>query len=106
VGLRFQASMANEREELGIEAGETGQVFGVGIVCLAGAAVDQTQLAGVGNQDLMPELGEQAAGSTRVGAGLHGYPAEWQAGELAPESRLGGWVAGFLDEVAPGTQRV
>jgi hypothetical protein len=72
---------------------------------LAGAAVDRTQLAGVGNQDLMPKLLEQAPGPTRVGAGLHGYPAGWQTGELAPEGRFGGGDADFFDEFALGIQR-
>jgi hypothetical protein len=41
-----------------------------------------------------------------VGAGLHGYPAGWQAGELAPEGRFGGGDAGFFDEFAFGIQNI
>src|SRR3990170_2183812 len=100
MGRGFRASMANGGEELGIEAGETGQVLGVGLVCLAGAAEDQPQRARVGDQDLMPELLEQVAGPAGVGASLHGYPAGREAGELASEGSFIGGDAGLFDEFA------
>jgi hypothetical protein len=92
--------MADGREELRIEPRQASQMLSIGFVGLAGVLVDQTQPAGVGYQDLMPELLEQAAGPTRVGAGLHGHPAGWQAGELAPEGRFRGGDACFLDGFA------
>ena len=96
VGLRFRASMANGREELGIEPRQAGQMLSIGFVCLAGVAVDQTQLAGVGNQDLMPELLEQAAGPTRVGCRPPWLPGRAGGWRTCVGRQIRWWGCGFL----------
>jgi len=61
VGLGLRAAMVDGGEQLGVEPSQSGQVFGVGAIALAGVAVDQAQLAGVGHQDLVAQPGQQCA---------------------------------------------
>jgi hypothetical protein len=56
VSLSFPASLTYRREQLGIEASQTGKIFSVDFVISAGVFIDQTQLVGIGNDDLMANV--------------------------------------------------
>jgi len=61
-------------------------MFGIGSIVLAGVVVDQAQLTGIRNENLMAKAGEQRADPTGVSADLHRHPARGKGGELAFES--------------------
>lgn len=100
VGLRLRATVVDRAEKLGIEPSEAGQHFRIHPVLLAGVGVDQPQFAGVGHQNLMPELPQQLARPKGVRPHLHRHPAAGKVGKRAPEGRLGRRQAALLDHLA------
>ena len=51
---------APEHQQLGIDPGQTSQSLGIQLVVLVPAAVDQTDVSGIGRDRLVPELLQQA----------------------------------------------
>ena len=105
VDLGLGAAVAQGRQQRWVEAAHPGEVLGVDAVRLRVVGVDQAQLARVGHNHLVPELGEQATHPGRVGAGLEHDAQGFGAAEAAAQRlRPGGKpcllddLTGFVDE--------
>ena len=56
---------------MGVQPCQAGEDFGVGAVVFAGVVIDRSQLAGVGDQDLVSQFFEQVAGPAGVRTDFH-----------------------------------
>lgn len=100
IGLGPGTAVMDGGEQLRVEPGQPGQVFGIGSIVLARVLVDQAQLPGVRDKDLMPEMGQERADPTGVGPDLHGHPAGRKGSEPALQRTGGGGNAALFDHLA------
>jgi hypothetical protein len=87
IGLGLGPAVVDRLEQRGIKPPESGQGLGIHPITLAVAAIDESQLARVGHQHLVPEALEQAAHPGGVGADLEDDPTTGHRGDLALERR-------------------
>jgi hypothetical protein len=71
MGLALFAPVLERIQQLRVQARQSGQVLGVYLVGLSLVGVDQSQLAGVGNQYLVATLLKQPANPGRMGPGFY-----------------------------------
>jgi len=64
--------VVDRREQFGVETGQASEDLCVGAISLAWVVIDRSQLAGIGDENIMTELSEQVTCPARVGADFHG----------------------------------
>ena len=75
-------------QQRGIDAGESRDHAGIGLVALSGAGVDDAELPRVGDDDLMAEALEEAAGPRAVRSDFEGNAAGWILQGKPPQGLL------------------
>ena len=90
IDLGLSAAVADRLEERRIEAPQPGQGLSIDAVALPLAGVDEPELAGIRDEDLVTQPGEQSAHPGRVGADLEHHASRCPAGELALKGGQGG----------------
>lgn len=68
VGLGLLTAVLEWVQQLGVEAGQAGQVLGIQLVSFVLVGIDESELSGVGNQDLMTAALQQPADPRRMSA--------------------------------------
>ena len=95
----FLAAVLQRVQKLGIHPRQPGQILRVQLVGFAFVGVDEMELPGVCDQDLMSALFEKTAHPRRVGSHLDGDRKRLLRIEPAPHGLRGGAQSALLDDL-------
>ncbi len=101
MSLALFAPVLERIEQLRVQSCQASQVLGVYLIGLLLVSVDESQLTGVGHQNLVTALLEQPTNPRRVSSGLDGYAQRWPLrSKASPQSFGGGAHPTLLDHLA------
>jgi hypothetical protein len=100
MSLALFAPVLERIQQLRVQSCQASQVLGVYLIGLLLVSVDESQLTGVGHQNLVTALLQQPTNPRRVSPGLDGHAHRPLRSEASPQSFGGGSHPTLLDHLA------